>query len=35
MNIPSDEARWVTGHVLSVDAGMSVTSRHAFPDWRV
>ena len=33
--LASDEARWVTGHVLSVDAGMSVTSRHAFPDWRV
>ena len=33
--LASDEARWVTGHVLSVDAGMSVISRHAYPGWQV
>jgi NAD(P)-dependent dehydrogenase (short-subunit alcohol dehydrogenase family) len=33
--LASDDARWITAHVLSVDAGLSVTSRHAYPDWQV
>ena len=33
--LASDDARWITGHVLSVDAGMSVISRHAYPNWQV
>ena len=31
--LASDEARWVTGVVLPVDAGATITSRHAYPDW--
>ena len=31
--LASEDARWITGQVLSVDAGMSVTSRHAYQEW--
>ena len=31
--LASEDARWITGQVLSVDAGMSDTSRHAYQEW--
>ena len=31
--LASDEARWVTGVLLPVDAGATITSRYVYPNW--
>jgi NAD(P)-dependent dehydrogenase (short-subunit alcohol dehydrogenase family) len=33
--LASDESRWVSGITLPVDAGLTATARHAYPEWGV